>query len=91
MYVCMAQEEESLKANGESRGCILLSELVVDAEVEVNGKTFEIVLKTKAKDYQLKAGALKQCIWLPRCGSGSGSGICNVFIYKFIASSIMCV
>ena len=53
----MLQEEESLKANGESRGCILLSELVVDAEVEVNGKTFEIVLKTKAKDYQLKAGA----------------------------------
>ena len=78
-----------MKANGESRGCILLSELVVDAEVEVNGKTFEIVLKTKAKDYQLKAGALKQCIWLPRCscGCGWGCGICNVFIYKYIASS----
>ena len=50
------QEEESLRTNGESRGCIQLSELVVDAEVEVNGKTFEIVLKTKTKDYQLKAG-----------------------------------
>ena len=58
VYVCMyvAQEEESLKANGESRGCILMSELVLDADVEVNSKTFEIVLKTKAKDYQLKAG-----------------------------------
>eukprot|EP01036_Dinobryon_divergens_P030177 gene30177-39375_t len=36
-----------------------MSELVLDADVEVNSKTFEIVLKTKAKDYQLKAATIE--------------------------------
>lgn len=49
-----------MKESSESRGCIQLSELNTEGDIEVDGKTFEIVLKTRSKDYHLKAATIEE-------------------------------
>lgn len=38
---------------------IVLQDLQLEGDVEVNSKTFELLLRTKGKDYQLKAATME--------------------------------
>eukprot|EP00597_Dinobryon_sp_UTEXLB2267_P001193 CAMPEP_0170074212 /NCGR_PEP_ID=MMETSP0019_2-20121128/11536_1 /TAXON_ID=98059 /ORGANISM="Dinobryon sp., Strain UTEXLB2267" /LENGTH=314 /DNA_ID=CAMNT_0010284329 /DNA_START=255 /DNA_END=1199 /DNA_ORIENTATION=+ len=54
------EEESQKEGSSEARGTILLTELLPDKDVEVNGKTYEMLLRTRTKDYHLKASSLDE-------------------------------
>ena len=52
--ISLQEEESQREGSGEARGTIVLAELLPDKDVEVNGKTYEMLLRTRTKDYHLK-------------------------------------